>query len=132
MSNLNQFIVGDLPGSVPWPIYRGDNPETPIIIEEGDEGGPYERIDITGSTFAMRIQQRRGATAALTLTTENDGIVITNAAQGELKVVFTAVQTAGLPTNCPLQYDLQWVSAGGVKKTLIAGEMTVIKDITTT
>lgn len=132
MSSLNQFIIGDLPGTVPWPIYRGDNPETPLIIEEGDEGGPYEPVNITGSTFAMRIQQKRGNLEVLTLTTSNGGIVITDAANGEFKVVFSSAQTTALPTNCPMLYDLQWVNSSGDKKTLIAGEITVAKDVTTT
>ena len=128
--SLQQFIIGELPQTADLPVYKGDDVEIPLVMEEG-EAPNYTPIDITGSTFKMRIEKKRGATEVLTITTAGGGIPITDAANGEFKIVLSAANTTTIyNAEAPLQYDLQWTKAGGKVKTLLRGDVKTVKDRT--
>lgn len=57
-------------------------------------------IDITDWTFSADIREkRRDETELLSLTSENEGFVTTEAALGRFEMRITAEQTAALPTG---------------------------------
>lgn len=69
-------------------------------------------VDLAGYTARAHIRETQDATATiLTLTTENGGIVIDNAAK-TVTLVLTATQTAALSFDSAV-YDLELVSGGG-------------------
>lgn len=124
------FIIGTSPSRQDLSLYRGDDVEIPFEFKEVN-GLIKTALNITGYTFKMRIQQKRGATEVLTLSTAAGSIPLTDAANGKMKVVLTAAQTAAFSIDCDMEYDLQWTDAGGKKRTICTGKVTVTKDITT-
>lgn len=122
-------IITDGPAWYAIALYKGDDAELPLVIDEGD-APTFTPVDITGSTFKMEIEKKRGGAAVLTLTTGGGGIPITDAANGAFKVIFSAANTVLLAIADPLQYDLQWTNAAGKVKTLLRGDLKVKKDIT--
>lgn len=86
-------------------------------------------VDLTGYTARMAIKDKIGGTVLLSLTTENNGIVIDNAKKTiTLTVEATATDdftwTRGV-------YDLELISPAGVVTALITGRVSVTKEVTT-
>lgn len=86
-------------------------------------------IDLAGYTARMAIKDKIGGTVLLSLTTENNGIVIDNAKKTiTLTVEATATDdftwTRGV-------YDLELISPAGVVTALITGRVSVTKEVTT-
>ncbi len=86
-------------------------------------------IDLTGYTARMHIRESQDADAAfVTLTTENDGITLGDAA-GTITLSISASDTAAI-TETSGVYDLELVSAGGIVTRLLAGEVLISKEVT--
>ena len=86
-------------------------------------------IDLAGYTARLTIKDKVGGTVLLSLTTENGGIVIDNGAKTiTLTIAATAtddfVWTKGV-------FDMEMVSSTGVVSELLAGTVTVVKEVTT-
>lgn len=86
-------------------------------------------MDITGYTARLAVKDKIGGTVLLSLTTENNGIVIDNAKKTiTLTVEATATDdftwTRGV-------YDLELISPAGVVTALITGRVSVTKEVTT-
>ena len=123
---ITQYTIENLPPTLPIPIIKGNSLELPGYIEEGDDPGPFDRVDITGSSFSMVIKQKRGGTTALSLSSDDDAILITDAANGEFKVIITSAQSGALPSDCALTYYLDWTDADGNVTTIMRGEMQIV------
>lgn len=86
-------------------------------------------MDLTGYTARLAVKDKIGGTVLLSLTTENNGIVIDNAKKTiTLTVEATATDdftwTRGV-------YDLELISPTGVVTALISGKVSVTKEVTT-
>lgn len=85
-------------------------------------------INLTGYTAAMQLRQTYdSATAALTLTTENGGIIITGAT-GTVTVTATDEQTGALEPGYYV-YDLELTVGTNVYR-LVQGQITVAEQVT--
>lgn len=74
-------------------------------------------IDLTAATMVMKLRRHvEDKTAALTLTTENGGIVITNAAAGKFQLVIDNADLERLPADI---YQQSLVMSQGGAQTLI-------------
>jgi hypothetical protein len=62
-------------------------------------------------------------------TAANGDITVTDAATGDMTIVLDESETAKLPTDKPLNYDIQMLTASGVT-TLAVGTLTFTADVT--
>lgn len=96
-------------------------------------GGGYLQfntpIDLTGYTARMTIRDKVGGTELFSLTTENSRIIV-DPVNFKITLVITATETAAF-TWAKGVYDLEVVSATGVVTALMAGSITVTKEVTT-
>ena len=89
----------------------------------------YTPHDLTGYTARMAIKNKVGGTVLLSLTTENDGIVINDSAK-TITLAITATATAALTWTSAV-YDLEMISSTGVVTPLMTGSVAVTKEVTT-
>lgn len=111
----------DVPACLDLPIYRGDDFNLVITIQDIDENP----IDLTGRTYAAQIRATPDAAIAVSF-----GVSV-SAPQGLVTLTLTDAQTT---TNVPRVgvWDLQeTITASGEITTLIAGRVTARKDVTT-
>ena len=86
-------------------------------------------INLTGYTAAMQLRlDYDSATAALSLSSPSNGIVITGAS-GLVSITMSATQTAALSADTFL-YDLEITSPTSVKTRLIQGVVVVSAEVT--
>jgi len=126
------------------PIIRGDDYEFPFTVRLPNDGAtaPYDddnttRADLSGwaelwCTGKLQYEQdAAGDTAALfQVTLGGGGIVLTDAAQGEAKVVLTPDETGDLPPGEDVYVDVQGKDANGKIHTLATGIFPVRADVT--
>jgi len=86
-------------------------------------------IDLTGYTARMTVRDKIGGTELFSLTTENSRIVV-DPVNFKITLAMTATETAAFVWTKGV-YDLEVVSASGVVTALMAGSITVSKEITT-
>lgn len=86
-------------------------------------------VDMASFTARLKVKDKVGGTELLSLTTENAGIVIDNAAK-TITLVITATATAALTWTKGV-YDLEMVSPGGTVTQLMYGKFAVSKEVTT-
>ena len=89
----------------------------------------YTPHDLTGYTARMAIKNKVGGTVLLSLTTENDGIVINDSAK-TITLNIDATDTAALTWTTGV-YDLEMISPTGVVTSLMTGSVAVTKEVTT-
>lgn len=85
--------------------------------------------DMTDYTARMSIKDRVGGTVLLDLTTENDRILIDNAAK-TITLVFEVEDTEGVDWTTGV-YDLEMVSADGEVTALLTGKVKLVTEVTT-
>jgi hypothetical protein len=87
-------------------------------------------INLTGYTARLNVRETYASTSAvLTLTTENAGITLGDAA-GTITLSATATVTAALTAPFSGVYDLELVSGGGVVTRLLEGSATISPEVT--
>lgn len=86
-------------------------------------------VDLTSYTARMAVKDKVGGTVLHSLTTENTGIVI-NTSANTITLTISATETAAFTWKAGV-YDLELVSATGVVTALLAGKVTVSKEVTT-
>ncbi len=86
-------------------------------------------VGMAGYTARMSVKDKVGGTELLSLTTENDGIVIDDTNK-KIYMLISATDTAAL-TWVKGVYDLEMVSGDGVVTALLTGKITVSKEVTT-
>jgi len=89
----------------------------------------YTPVNLTGYTARMSIKDKVGGTLLLSLTTENGRILIDTVAH-TVTLTISAVDTASIAWSKGV-YDLEMVSPGGVVSSLLAGAVSVKKEVTT-
>lgn len=89
----------------------------------------YTPKDLTGYTARMTVRNRVGGTALVTLTTANNGIVI-DLTDKFIELVITATDSAGYSWTKGV-YDLELVSLSGEVTSLLHGNVTLTKEVTT-
>lgn len=87
-------------------------------------------IDLTGYSARMSIKDKAGGTELLRLDTTIGNITLDNVDK-TISLYLSATVTASLLFTRAV-YDLEMVSGSGVVTQLIAGNITVIKEVTTT
>ena len=114
-----------VPNVVNFALYQGDTLTFTVTVKNSN-GSAYP---ITGTNSTMKIKRLSGA-EVLSLTV-GSGITYTNAAGGIMTIAITAAQSAALPTEKALAYDLQLEqSSGTIITTLVRGTITVTPQIT--
>lgn len=125
------------------PVIRGDDYEFPFVVRIPSAGAtaPYDdanstraplggwqafwctgkRYDALGSADTAKLFQ---------VTLAGGGIVLTNAAEGEAKVVLTPAETGVLPAGQEIWVDVQGKDAAGKIHTLCTGKLPVRADVT--
>lgn len=109
-----------------------------LLIEQGatfrktltwKSGTPLVPVDLTGCTARMQFREEiASAEPLITLTTENNGIVLGGTA-GTIELVITATATAAI-TWTEAVYDLEIVFASGDVWRLVYGPVTVSPEVT--
>ena len=101
-------------------ITRGDT-ETLVVTITSDGSTP---VNITGRTYRAQIRSSQDSTtikASFTCT-------VTSGANGQVTCVLTATDSATLPVGIAF-WDLE-ETASGVVSTILAGNVTVLADVT--
>lgn len=86
-------------------------------------------VDLTGFTARLSIKTKVGGTLLDSLTTENGGVVIDEAAK-TITLVITATDSAAYTWKRAV-YDLEMISPLGVVTRLLSGAMTLSLEVTT-
>ena len=86
-------------------------------------------VSMVGMTARMSVKDKAGGTQLLSLTTEDDRIVIDDAAK-TITLNLSAADTALITWKRGV-YDLELVSADGEVTGLLSGEVTVTQEVTT-
>lgn len=110
-------------------MIRGD--DQTLNVQVVDNAGGI--INITGSQwwFTVKNAITDPDPSKVFQKTLGDGITITNAVMGQLRVTIAAADTDGLPTNnVAMVYDLQMKSSLGEVDTINMGNFVVIPDVT--
>lgn len=89
----------------------------------------YTPHELTGYTARMAVKDKLGGAVLLSLTTENGGIEINPASQ-TITLTISATDTAAI-TWAKGVYDLELVSPDGVVTAVLAGAVSVSREITT-
>jgi hypothetical protein len=102
-----------------------------IRIEYPDAIDPtiFHPFDLDG--YSARMQVRRtisSATPMISLDTDDNGIEITSAADGEITITMTDAQTAALTTDGV--YDLEIISATDFVTRILQGEFRLSLEVT--
>lgn len=111
-------------------LYQGAVFDEPFEYVEDDEVTP---IDLTDMTMRMQVRATLASTAKiLDLTTENGGIVITDAANGLFKLYVSAEDTDDLDPTDSAVYDLEVVPAAGESEAfrLMMGTFRIVGEVT--
>lgn len=127
-------------------IIRGDDYEFPFVVRLPNVGAspPYTdsnttRVDLTDwdelwctGKRGSSLNEAADADALFQVTLSGGGIVLTDAAEGEGKVVLTPDETGELPVekDRPLFVDVQGKDASGKIHTLCTGRFPVRADTT--
>jgi hypothetical protein len=102
---------------------RGDTWDGINSITISVNGSP---INLTGATVKMEFRQSLDSPVALTLSTTNNSILITNAVGGVIQIPAKKIE---IPFAKYL-YDLQVTFSNGVVKTYMSGTWEITADIT--
>jgi hypothetical protein len=86
--------------------------------------------DLAGATARMTIKDKIGGVVILSLTTENNRIVLNNTDK-TIMLTISAIDTAALTASKGV-YDLELVSSSGVVTALLTGAVIINKEVTTT
>jgi len=106
-------------------ILQGATFEQPVYRKNKKTGQP---IDLTGVTAKMDIVDTPGGTVSLSLTTENDGLTITENA-GKTDILITDEQSALLTEAGSKYYNLEHYYADGTIKRVLEGTITISLDV---
>lgn len=107
------------PGTYSPTFVQGDDWSFPATLK--DQAGAA--IDLTGYTFLAQARTRASAGVAFTLT-----VTVTDAANGVVTVTVDAATTADIGPGTYV-WDLQWTDAAGDIRTILAGTITVLPEV---
>jgi hypothetical protein len=111
---------------VPFKILQG---ETYNEVVTWKTGTPATPVDLTGCTARLQVRPTiDSATALLSLTTENGGLVLGNNL-GTVRRIISAAATAAFSWDSGV-YDLEIIFPDGTVRRLLAGTVSVSKEVT--
>lgn len=102
-------------------IMRGDTEVVQVVLLQDDETTP---INITGRTYTSQIRSTQDAT----IISASFTCVVTDGANGEVTCTLAAADSAELDPGY-YYWDLQ-ENASGTISTVLAGQVTVLADVT--
>ena len=110
---------------------RGDDAMLPVVVTR-PAGGAV--VDLTGAALRFTAKRKRKAldVDAIIVKTLGDGIVVTDAANGEAVIVIEPEDTDDFTRQLTLQCDLQMVESDGTITTVADGTLTVTLDVSRT
>lgn len=112
-------------------MYRGDTAAWDFTVTEPDGTA----VDLTGASGIRFTAKDRASDAdadAVITRTVGDGVTVTNAAGGIVRVQLEAADTSALSAPLSLVYDLQLADASGGIYTVAAGRLEIKPDISRT
>jgi hypothetical protein len=103
-------------------FYQGDDEKRTVRWE--DPPGTAA-ANLTNAEIEMQIREDNADVQPTVLceASVGDGITITNGANAEFEVVFSAAKTVLLRGSKPYVYDLQVTPAGGLRTTILRGKV---------
>ena len=92
-------------------------------------GTPAALVNLTGYTARLQVRDKvTSDTALLSLTTENDGIILGGAA-GTIALYVSAADTSAIAWKKGV-YDLEMIAPNGDVRRLVAGSVEVSQEVT--
>ena len=107
---------------------QGSTFQRVITVTHSVSGNTYEPVDLTGYTARMQIRKKFGGTVLIELTTDIDGGITLDEANGIVTVEMTAEQTASIDRSGV--YDLELVVGQTVTK-ILRGQFILNHEVTT-
>lgn len=109
------------PGVYNFTTTQGDDVAETFTFKDDDGAA----INLTGYTFAAQMRRTPSDTAVLA----TFSFTITSAAGGTVDMTLSKTVTAGLQPGV-YPYDVQWTDAAGKVRTVLAGKVTVLAEVT--
>jgi hypothetical protein len=105
---------------------RGDNFSFTGVVEVADAP-----LNLTGATITMTAKWNLMDSSNVFQLSVGNGITISDAAAGEITVLFPTSATSSLPpTEVTLKYDVQVITAAAKTYTVARGDLVVVPDAT--
>ena len=117
------FIVSKL--ETPLQIYIGKDFSKSLTILDSD-GSPR---DLTNYTFKAQIRNCKSNVNSIVTFQSPTSIDISNAANGEIILVLTDIETSTLQ-EINAVFDLQWTTEAGIINSIVEGNAQIIETIT--
>ena len=105
---------------VDFDYHAGDNKPIDFTLTEADGVTP---IDLTGATLRWGLFVRLTDAQAILSKATGNGITITGAAQGKIRIAMAKVDTVGLAGR--YEHELELVESGGADETMATGTVTI-------
>lgn len=122
-TDARQLILRPPVVAMEW--YRGST--LPFTVTGTDTAG--DPIDLTGATVKMEVKDAAGD-VVLTLQTGGTGIVLTDAANGQMTISPEVVGTSSMALFVVYNYDLKVTLADTTVTPWIRGTITLVEKIT--
>lgn len=118
--------MNTLPGEYNFDLYEGDTCSFSVTYSEGAEGEEVP-VDLTGCTFSAQFRQKKAdaaATASMVVTMDPDQTTNT----GKMSLFLNAANSELLVSKRYF-WDLEVTWPSGKVQTILAGVVSVIKDV---
>jgi hypothetical protein len=112
-------------------MYRGDTAAWDFTVTEPD-GTAVDLTDADGIRFTAKDRASDADVDARIAKTLGDGVTVTNAAAGVVRVQLATDDTSALSAPLSLAFDLQLADAVGGVYTVAAGKLEIKADISRT
>ncbi len=113
-------------GKLDLELMRGDDREIRLTVSDGS-GAP---MDLTGAAIRLQMRAKKADDPLLAeLSTADGSIEVSDPASGAAVLKFTSSVTESWGFSAAI-YDCEFEFPGGIKKTLLAGKVTVTADVT--
>lgn len=110
------------------PLIIGDDFARDLLIKNKNTGQPIDLVNPTPYVFLMKIRDCEGSLIR-ELSTVN-GELILSATLGVLEMRITDTNTASLTEDINAVYGLEWTDPSTLVRTLIEGNLPIVKKIT--
>ena len=112
-------------------MYRGDTAAWDFTVTEPD-GTAVDLTDAEGIRFTAKHRAADADVDAVITRTVGDGVTVTSAVNGQVRVQLEAADTSSLAAPIALSFDLQLADAVGGIYTVAAGRLEIKADISRT
>ncbi len=106
-----------------WTLDQGAHFSKTITWETGATFATTTPVNLTGYTARLKVRRRPSSTPTLLELTHSSGITLGGAA-GTIAIVLTAAQTALLPVDAELFYDLDLIDGSSRPHRIVRGSIT--------